>query len=232
MATPCRSVNWVFTLNNPPAVFSLERTFADAKYGVGQLEVGESGTRHFQGYVIFESRKSLDQVKVLLPGAHWEVRRGSHAQAKTYCTKVDTRLVEFDIQEFGIEPLGRGSRSDLVSIKEKLDDGVSEADIADEHFGSWVRYHKSFREYRNVKTALRNFLTRTTVYWGEPGTGKTRRAFEEAGADAYWLAKPNGTRVFWDGYTGQTNVVIDEFFGWMPRDLMCRICDRYVTGTV
>jgi len=66
------------------------------------------------------------------------------------------------------------------------------------------------------------------VYWGAPGVGKTRLISDTVNPQSvYWLSKPNGSRVFWDGYSGQQDVVIDEFFGWMPRDLMCRICDRY-----
>ncbi len=58
--------------------------------------------------------------------------------------------------------------------------------------------------------------------------GKSRRALHEAGADAYWVRKPQNNGGLWfDGYDGHANVVIDEFYGWISRDLMCRLCDRY-----
>jgi hypothetical protein len=47
-------------------------------------------------------------------------------------------------------------------------------------------------------------------------------AWAEAGPEAYWITKPNGPRAFWDGYDGQENVVIDEFYGWLPHTFMCR----------
>lgn len=64
-------------------------------YLVFQLESGASGTKHLQGYCQCASRKSLAQIKQLfheIPGAHWEVAKGSAKQNKTYCTKEESRL--------------------------------------------------------------------------------------------------------------------------------------------
>lgn len=32
---------------------------------------------------------------------------------------------------------------------------------------------------------------------------------------------------WWDGYSGQTVVVIDEFYGWLGYDFLLRLLDRY-----
>lgn len=45
-----RARNWFFTLNNPE--FALDTIFEDnpaINYATWQLEIGESGTEHFQG---------------------------------------------------------------------------------------------------------------------------------------------------------------------------------------
>jgi hypothetical protein len=224
---PSRFRAWMFTLNNPQFPPENPRLWLDsAKYCVWQLESGDSGTSHIQGYVVFSTVKSLNQLRSLCGRAHFEPRRGNHAQAKEYCTKEESRIAPGD--EWGDEPRGAGHRSDLDQVREKIKAGSSAIEIAEEHFGSWVRYHRSFQEFRNLITPPRDFITFTTVYWGDPGVGKTRLIADTVDPnDVYWLPKPNGTRVFWDGYHGQKDVVIDEFFGWMPRDLMCRICDRY-----
>lgn len=48
------------------------------------------------------------------------------------------------------------------------------------------------------------------VFWGPTATGKSRRAWEEGGLEAY----PKDPRSkFWDGYGGQSNVILDEFRG-------------------
>jgi len=63
-----------------------------------------------------------------------------------------------------------------------------------------------------------------SVYWGRTGTGKSRRAWEEAGMDAY--TKDPNTK-FWCGYNGQRNVVLDEFRGRIDVSHLLRWLDRY-----
>lgn len=62
------------------------------------------------------------------------------------------------------------------------------------------------------------------VFWGSTGTGKSRRAWEEAGMGAY----PKDPRTkFWCGYHGQVHVVIDEFRGGIDIGHLLRWLDRY-----
>lgn len=62
------------------------------------------------------------------------------------------------------------------------------------------------------------------VFYGPTGTGKSRRAFEEAGPDCF----PKDPRSkFWYGYQGQSNVVIDEFRGGIDVSHILRWFDRY-----
>jgi hypothetical protein len=62
------------------------------------------------------------------------------------------------------------------------------------------------------------------VFWGKTGTGKSRRAWDEAGLDAY--CKDPRTK-FWDGYTFEKNVVLDEFRGGIDVAHLLRWLDRY-----
>lgn len=64
----------------------------------------------------------------------------------------------------------------------------------------------------------------TNVYWGKTGTGKSRRAWDEATFDAYPKVPTN---VWWCGYRGQCNVVIDEFRGQIGISHMLQWLDRY-----
>lgn len=224
---PSRFRNWVFTLNNPVFPLDNPRVWAiGVQYCVWQLESGESGTPHIQGYLVYKNKKSLNQLKALHRRVHWEQRRGSHDEAKEYCLKDDGRIAEGE--EFGDEPRGRGARTDLEEVRLMIVAGSKEIEIANEHFGTWCRYHRSFQVYRGLYHGDRDFQTFTTVFWGASGVGKTRRVFDMIDPQSsYWLPKPNGPRVFWDGYCGQDDVVIDEFYGWMPRIVMYRLCDRF-----
>lgn len=65
-----------------------------------------------------------------------------------------------------------------------------------------------------------------SYFYGEPGSGKSRRALAEAtaaGGGIYY--KPRGE--WWDGYEQQENIIIDDFYGWIKYDEMLKICDRY-----
>jgi hypothetical protein len=62
------------------------------------------------------------------------------------------------------------------------------------------------------------------VFWGRTGTGKSKRAWEEATLSAY----PKGpTSIWWCGYQGQEHVVIDEFRGQIGISHVLRWFDRY-----
>ena len=95
-------------------------------------------------------------------------------------------------------------------------------DVADEHFEVWVKYHKAFEKYKRLQTKPRNWAMDVRVYWGDAGTGKTRRAFEEF-PNAY--IKPHGK--WWDDYDGQECVILDDFYGWLPWSFMLQLLDRY-----
>lgn len=210
------SRNWMFTLNNPGSENPLEW---EHKYLVFQKESGEQQTEHFQGYVHFSSAKTLDQVRSICERAHWEKRQGSHKQAKEYCMKDDTRLD--GPWESGSEPQ-QGARSDLNHVREMITDGCTDIEIADEHFGSYIRYYRGFQQYRLIAHPPRSWKTHVSVFYGPPGSGKSRRCLEE-NPGAYW--KPHGK--WWDGYLTQETVIVDDFYGWLPYSQLLNLMDRY-----
>jgi len=110
---------YAFTLNNP--VEQLDFSVAPkVRYAIWQLEKGENGTPHYQGYMVMESAVKLGGMKLIVPGAHFEPCKGTHEQNKAYCTKVEGR--QEGPWTHGVEP-EQGKRTDLVEIKEKLDAG-------------------------------------------------------------------------------------------------------------
>jgi hypothetical protein len=137
-----------------------------------------------------------------------------------YCQK------EGDFMEFGKVPK-QGRRSDLESIRSAIRDGATDLELADNHFGSWVRYRRAFSDYRAlISSDQPRGDPKLHVFWGDSGTGKSTRAFTEF-QGAYMLNRPNCGTVWWDGYTGQSVVVIDEFYGWIPYSELLRVCDKW-----
>lgn len=237
------SRSWLFTLNDIPQDSDLAKAAArqlvealqpQVRWAIFQLEKGGQELRyHLQGYVYLAAPRPLSTLRSLIVGAHWEQRRGSHAQARDYCSKADTRVEgPFVVNPEGEPQSGASGRANQTALLyEKLKAGVTERELAlsEETFPMWKNNFRVIERWHRLNQAnLRNWPVYTTVYWGPSGTGKTRRALFESGPDAFWLSKPEGSGSLWfDGYDGQENVVIDEFYGWIKLDTLLRMLDRY-----
>lgn len=61
------------------------------------------------------------------------------------------------------------------------------------------------------------------VFYGKTGTGKTRTVMEMK--DIYKLDMSNN--IWFDGYTNQKNLLIDDFYGWIRFGQLLNILDGY-----
>jgi hypothetical protein len=210
---------FMFTINNPSGS-DYPGDWPHVRYIVWQLEQGESGTPHYQGYVIFTKNMRTNALKTLNSRAHWENRRGTHEEAEDYCTKEDTRIG--GPYKKGTPPAKRGNKSALDRVRTAIDGGADMQTIARDYFGLWCRYRHSFLAYKLMTSGNRDFKTEVLVVWGPTGVGKSsfaRRNFP----DAFWKAKSK----WWDGYEAHEVVVLDDYYGWLPLDDLLRLLDRY-----
>lgn len=234
MANKQQSKYWLFTINNPSENDSPAQWNEDEyQFIVYQYEIGEQGTTHIQGYIIFSRIKRLTGVKKISPRAHWETRKGTHQQCVQYCTKLDTRIPDSEPIFLGKEPQDNrktskeGEVKPIDLAKQDLDIGKSLKDVSESHFSVWVRYYRAFAQYRMLHTKPRNFKTLCLVIYGATGSGKSSWCMEHF-PNAYW--KPKGlsnSASWWDGYENQEVVIVDEFYGWMKYDYLLRLTDRY-----
>lgn len=223
-ASPC--ARYCFTLNNwtPEEYLDITTWLTEnCHYWVIGKEVGERGTEHLQGYFELKKKKRIVNLRrVLNARAHYEVARGSGKQASDYCKK------EHNFVEHG-EMGGQGSRNDLKAVAESLRNGASMADIADQFPTQYIMYNKGIEKWKDVMklTKERDFKTRVLVLIGQPGTGKSRLAYDISKTyfqETYY--KPRGD--WWDGFTETTEcVIVDDFYGWLKYDELLKICDRY-----
>lgn len=116
-----QSCRWCFTINNPTEEENerLSDLCADLRgngivYIVYGREVGENGTPHLQGFIIFRSRKRLRGVRdVLGERGHYEVARSDNVTASDYCKK------DGDFDEAGTLP--RSGRAPQPSVADFRD---------------------------------------------------------------------------------------------------------------
>nr|DAV93036.1 MAG TPA: Rep protein [Cressdnaviricota sp.] len=209
--------HWCFTYNNPTLD---EIGIADALnsfpyvYAVYQLEVGEQGTEHFQGYVMFQNRVRLSQVRTLFK-AHWSVARATPEQNRAYCTKPDTRVSP--PCELGIFPeQQRGKRTDLEPLHVALKAGLTQEQYVDQFFDTWKKYPNLVKHWIEATVQPRDPRDGFTckLFYGRPGTGKSTLAHYLAHqGDVPVFRHSHGLGRFWDGYIGQRRVIFDDFGG-------------------
>jgi len=220
---------WIFTLHGERDELGAALLTAELAerygicYAIWQLECGQGTDRiHAQGYLEYGKNQKLSTVKKLLPGAHVEVRKGTREQARDYCRKSDTFVSgPWELGTFKKKEAGK--RNDLLRVKDLIDAGVEEADIADQEFVCWAKNYRSLREYKRIKTERRDWKTFVIVYYGETGTGKSKAARNDS-SNSYWVPPSNK---WFDGYEGQDIVVIDDFYGGFPYAYFLRMTDRY-----
>jgi len=230
----CKLYDYCFTLNNPTD--SMKRylhEFAEQTvYLVYQHEIGESGTRHLQGFFRFKSRRSHQAIckefaKSPARGIYLARRKGTVEQAIEYCTREAKRDKSSgsEIVEFGSKPVGSGSRTDIRSCVNLVKEGKRMRELFEDHPEVMVKYARGIQLARVVFAGRRNFKTEVWWYYGSTGTGKSRAASDECGNEAYW--KMGGSK-WWDGYEGETNVIIDDYrCDFSTFNFLLRLFDRY-----
>lgn len=117
-----------------------------------------------------------------------------------------------------------GKRSDLDAVQDTIRNGGTIAKVAEEHFGCYVKYHRGIERAMSLLLAPRNFKSEVIVYWGETGSGKTRRAMESDNAPT-WIYSSDG---WFDGYVGDEIVLFDDFGGHEFKiTYLLKLLDRY-----
>ena len=222
-ATQVPRKRYTFTINNPTAA-ELEGchhlgSLGVVGYLVFGIEKGASGTEHIQGFVNFKKKHRFNKVKKLISTrAHIEVARGTDLDNQRYCSK-DGHFFEYG------QPMQQGRRTDLEQIATDLKENNGDLSaVAEACPAQFIRYHRGLAAFCDIRNLgpKRDWKTTVTVLVGPPGCGKSRYAAEKC-TDPYY--KPNGE--WWDGYTGQDQVIFDDYYGWIKYDEMLRCCDRY-----
>lgn len=219
-----RSRAYCFTTNNYSDDDISTLLAIDCRYLIfGRETAPDTGTPHLQGYIYFANAKHFNSVKSLLPkGSHIETARGSPDHNIEYCSKSG------NFQEKGERPLSQKRKGELeieryAKARAAAQSGSWDDIPADIYIRHYSSLKKIYAEAQIVPPSMENLDFQW--YYGPTGTGKSRTAREKY--PNHYLKLPNK---WWDGYTGQDTVIIDEWDPSMEKYLgsaLKRWCDHH-----
>lgn len=229
-----RARNFCWTLNNPTEE-DVSRTEENlrrevlsglVKYSIHQPERGESGTLHLQGYTELGKALRGGGFKDLLgtPRVHIETRKGSREQARDYCRKSESSVGDVvELGQFGQE---RGKRKDIESFRDRVIDGASDRELFIEHPRAFLAYNGALERAR-LSCGQKEIRDVTVIVLsGVTGAGKSHFAWTFRGlGETYKLASKKP--LWFDGYSGERTLFIDEYVMDPPKELMLEICDKW-----
>lgn len=210
----------------PPGLLDVLGGHQHFRYCIFQEESGVDGTPHYQGYIEFKKPVRLGGVKKLLGTAHWEVRRGTQAQAISYCRKEETRLS--GPFESGTPGGRQGKRSDIDNAVDLLVETRNIRTLIAEHPVAFVKYHRGFSRLLEETVTPRVGAPKIILLYGPTGTGKSHWcSVRYADGDTFWKS-PNSK--WFDGYLDHETVIMDDFAGArseLKLSYLLRLMDRY-----
>jgi len=236
-----RVARWCFTMNNPTVDGTeLERILkADARLKgfVFQLEEGENGTPHFQGYLEFKESTRMNAAKMLLgENPHMEAANGDKESNLKYCTKEEGRKEGPWIWGTCTEKKGQGKRTDLDDFARAVFEAGEVTEEIEEmfpgHAMQFARQAKAIsadRAMREAKKAQKEYWMQVVkdeeegkktqgqlqihnrLFFGPTAVGKTTMVMKMTmgkGLDLYTKA---GWNKWFEGYKKEKHMLVDEF---------------------
>lgn len=213
------AATWELTLNNyVEKDIEWLKTLEFSRMVVSK-EVGENGTPHLQGKVTWKRGYRLGQLHKLHPRIHWEPSVAK--EEWNYANKIDSVVV------IDVNNKKQGQRTDLNFVKEEIMLGKSVDQIALETPMTYHQYGRTLEKLEDIKNKKiwRHEMTSGTWYHGKTGTGKSHVAFHEYNPETCYLW--TNDKGWWDGYEGQETVIMNDFRGEIPYNMMLQLIDKY-----
>lgn len=193
---------------------------------------------HWQGYIELTRACRYSDVKnVLKREAHLTRADGTSADNIRYCTKEDTRIADSAPIQWGTpadglpgearEDTRASGKKQMDLLIEDMKAGVSEEQLSNKYPKLWLLHRQKIMDFLTDLKA-RSLASERPVFvevrWGSPGTGKTSSIFKPNPVSHLFnppLAcfRPRhvyfrraGLGQWYDGYTGQEVLVLDDFY--------------------
>lgn len=212
-------------------------TQEDKRSAAANYEIGDNGVHHSHLILEAKNQTRFSAIQKLYPAIHVELTRGSREQVIAYLNKSGkheekshTTVVPM-INHGIIEANQQGKRTDLETIQELLETGLSPEQIMRQNL-SYRKFSKMIKEhYYQIQVENAPLTKDMKVYWhmGGPGSGKS---FEQVqlkktfGTDSVYVLSDYGTGGL-DNYTGEPILFMDEFKGDIDYQTFLKLLDVY-----
>jgi len=221
------SNRFMFTQNNPEGAIVTDDWEA-VRCAVWQLEVGEQGTPHYQGYIVYKRSCRFPTVKRLLgQDPHIDIARGTQAQCIAYCTKEETRVEGpyWFPDEATVRGSVQGTRSDLKTACDQIVAGAAFAEI---DTVTWARNNRGLLSlYAIHHPAKMRDNVKVLCIHGAPGLGKSTAVWTQCAETPFRPQILETGTIWFDGYCGQSTLFLDDYKGQLPIHVFNSICDRF-----
>lgn len=173
---------------------------------------------HLQGYLYWNNARRYPNKKFrallnLEKRGRDSVAKGTPQQNYVYCSK------DANFTEFGEMP-EQGARTDW----HRAINDLHTTDIVDviQEQPQLLPAIRALERFKSLTFKPLNRDVQVIVLIGQPGTGKSRYAYEHY-PELY--SKPDGQ--WFDGYSGQKTILLDDYYGSLPYPTLLKVCDRY-----
>jgi len=213
-----RGITWTL-FNYEPYLDKMKRYAQDeCEYMIFGFEVcPTTGKKHLQGYHYYSNARTYPNKKFrdLFDNTISDFfSNGSPKQNYDYCSKIG------EFWEHGKLPT-QGARTDWEQVRSHIQEG-GDISTAVEQQPQLLPCIRSLERFQQISLRPLNRTVKVILLTGAPGTGKSRWAHETY-PDLY--SKPDGN--WFDGYTGQKTLLLDDFYGDLAYPQLLKVCDRY-----
>jgi hypothetical protein len=128
------------------------------------------------------------------------------------------------------DPGQQGQRTDINEVNDAIQDGMGLNEIARTFPNVFVKYHGGVTDlhHRSQKRRRLSTFPRILVLYGATKTHKSHMAHHLCDAmDVEYYVKTPNTKQWWNGYDGQTVMILEEFRGSIPFSTLLMLLDRY-----
>lgn len=235
---PPRARTWIITSFNTKK-YKLWKSMNLDDVGIRwfnyQLEVcPTTGKLHVQGYVEFYQPVRPKQVQKYLRERKCAcfVRKGTREQCRDYCMKENTPWYDVNYPEWvkhgyrkegtmsvslGVYHQDRGARNDVHMMTDKIKAGASEREVFQECPTTYIKMSTGVKRAIGLVSMDRKgqHIPNFNVYvlYGPSRCGKTRYALDKHGPDNVYEPIWNGTKWWFDGYSNERVILINEYSG-------------------